>query len=104
MNIYVGNLPRTTTEGEVRKLFEAHGEVEEIKLIKDHHTGELRGFGFIQMPSKEEAEAAIEKVNGTELDGRTLVVNQARPRRDRGPRGGGGGNRGGFRGSRSGSW
>lgn len=83
MNIYVGNLPKTTTEEAVRELFSAHGEVSEVKLIKDQYSGELRGFGFIEMPSKSEAQKAIEEVNGTELEGRTLIVNEARPRKDR---------------------
>ncbi|MFQ5651867.1 MAG: RNA recognition motif domain-containing protein [bacterium] len=83
LNIYVGNLPKTTTEEAVRELFSAHGEVSEVKLIKDQYSGELRGFGFIEMPSKSEAQKAIEEVNGTELEGRTLIVNEARPRKDR---------------------
>ncbi len=102
MNIYVGNLPKTTTEEAVRKVFEEYGEVAEVKLIKDQYTGELRGFGFIEMPAKSDAQKAIQEVDGTELEGNTLIVNEARPRRDRSggrPRGGGGG-----RGPRSRSW
>ena len=102
MNIYVGNLPKTTTEEAVRKVFEEYGEVAEVKLIKDQYTGELRGFGFIEMPAKADAQKAIQEVDGTELEGHTLIVNEARPRRnssgDR-SRGGGGG-----RGPRSRSW
>lgn len=101
MNIYVGNLPKTTDEETVRKLFEEYGDVSEIKLIKDHYTGELRGFGFIEMPSKSEAQKAIEEVDGTELEGNTLIVNEARRRSERsGSRQRGGGHRG----SRSRSW
>ncbi|NOX87997.1 MAG: RNA-binding protein [Calditrichaeota bacterium] len=103
MNIYVGNLPKTTNEDTVRQLFEAYGETTEVKLLRDQYTGELRGFGFITMPSNEEAQKAIDGINGTELEGRTLVVNEARPRKDRsGGRHRGGG--GGYQGSRSRSW
>ena len=83
MNIYVGNLPKTTDEQKIRNLFEEHGEVTEVKLIKDKFTDELRGFGFVEMPSKADAEKAIQEVNGTELEGSTLTVNEARPRNDR---------------------
>jgi len=101
LNIYVGNLPKTADEQAIRKLFEEHGEVTEVKLIKDKFTDELRGFGFVEMPSKADAEKAIQEVNGTELEGRTLTANEARPRNDRsGGRRGGGGQRG----SRSRSW
>ena len=104
MNIYVGNLPKTTTEEAVRGVFAEYGEVAEVKLIKDQYTGELRGFGFIEMPSKSDAQKAIQELDGTELEGRTIIVNEARPREDRsGGRGGGGGG-GGNRGSRSRSW
>ena len=101
MNIYVGNLPRTTNEETVRMLFEEYGEVTEIKLISDRNTGELRGFGFVEMPSKAEAQKAMQEIDGTELEGRTLIVNEARPRSDKG------GSRqrgGGYRGSRSRSY
>ncbi len=110
MNIYVGNLPKSTDEDSVRQLFEEHGEVTEVKLIKDHFTGELKGFGFITMPAKAEGEAAMEAINGHELDGRTLIVNEARPRsggggKRRGGSGGGGGRRGGGGGGqRRNSW
>jgi len=101
MNIYVGNLPKTTDEQTIRNLFEKYGEVSEVKLIKDKYTDELRGFGFIEMPSKSDAQKAIQEVNGTELEDCTLTVNEARPRTDRsGGRQRGGGNRG----SRSRSW
>jgi len=106
LNIYVGNLPKTTDEETVRKLFEEYGEVTEIKLLKDQYSGELRGFGFITMPSKADGQKAIQEVNDVELEGRTLIVNEARPRKERsgGRRGGGGGGGGGYRGSRSRSW
>ena len=101
MNIYIGNLPKTTTEETVRKLFEEYGEVTEIKLLKDQYTDELRGFGFVTMPSKADAQKAIQEVNDTEFEGRKLIVNEARPRKDRsGGRQGGGGQRD----SRSRSW
>ena len=83
MNIYVGNLPKTTTEEAVRKVFEEYGEVAEVKLIKDQYSGELRGFGFIEMPAQSDAQKAIQEVDGTELEGNALIVNEARPRRDR---------------------
>lgn len=97
MNIYVGNLPRSTNEEAVKNLFQEHGEVTEVKLIKDQYSGELRGFGFVEMPNKSDALKAIAAVNGKELDGRTLVVNEARPRAERS---GGGFKRGGGRGDR----
>jgi len=83
LNIYVGNLPKTTNEETVRKLFEEHGEVTETKLLKDQYTDELRGFGFVTMPSQADAQKAIQEVNDTELEGHTLIVNEARPRKDR---------------------
>ncbi|NOX89392.1 MAG: RNA-binding protein [Calditrichaeota bacterium] len=101
MNIYIGNIPRTTDEQTVRSLFEEYGEVSEVKLLKDQYSGELRGFGFITMDSQEEAEKAIEGINSTELDGRTLVVNKARPRGERSGNRQGQGGGGGYRNSRS---
>jgi len=92
MNIYVGNLSSQTTEDDLRKAFEAFGQVESANVIKDKFTGESRGFGFVQMPSKQEAQKAIEQMNGTDLMGRTVNVNEARPRTER--RGGGGGGKG----------
>lgn len=100
MNIYVGNLPKTTNEETVRKLFEEYGEVTETKLLKDQYTGELRGFGFVTMPVNADAQKAIQEVNDTELEGRKLIVNEARPKKERGGRKRGGG----FHGSRSRSW
>ncbi len=104
MNIYVGNLPKTATEDSVRQAFEAHGEVSQVKLIKDNFSGEPRGFGFVEMPSKSEAVAAIAALNGADFEGRKLVVNEARPRPERSGGGGGGrrGGGGGYGGGRSG--
>lgn len=90
MNIYVGNLSRRTSEEELRQAFEAFGAVDTAAIIKDKFTGDSRGFGFVEMPSRDEAMAAINGMNGRDLGGRTLNVNEARPRDDR-PRGGGGG-------------
>lgn len=90
MNIYVGNLPRATTEEQLRQAFEAHGRVSSAAIIKDKFTGESRGFGFVEMPEKNEAQAAIAALNGKDFGGRTLTVNEARPREER-PRMGGGG-------------
>lgn len=80
MNIYVGNLPREATEEEIRKAFEAFGQVASVTIIKDKFSGESRGFGFVEMPSNTEAQAALEGLNGKELMGRTLTINEARPR------------------------
>ncbi len=87
--IYVGNLPFSASEDQVRDLFSAHGEVTSVAIITDRETGRPRGFGFVEMESG--AEAAIETLNGTEMDGRNLNINEAKPREDRGGRGGGGG-------------
>lgn len=90
--IYVGGLPYPTTETELTDLFVQHGNVDSAKIITDKYTGRSRGFGFVEMPSEEEGKAAIAALNGTQLDGRTLTVNQARPQEARtGGRGGGGG-------------
>lgn len=97
MNIYAGNLSSQTTEEELREAFEAFGQVTAANIIKDRYTGESRGFGFVEMPTKAEAEAAITGMNGKELVGNTIIVNEARPRADKRP-GGGGGGRGGNRG------
>lgn len=98
MNIYVGNLSHDATEEDVRQAFEAFGEVSTINLIKDKFSGESRGFGFVEMPTKSEADAAITALNGQELKGRAVNVNEARPRAE-GRRSGGGGGRGGRGGS-----
>ena len=93
MNIYVGNLSFNTGDAELRDLFAEFGEVSTAQAVVDRDTGRSRGFGFVEMPDQTEAEAAIEALNGKEVDGRELNVNQARPKPDRG--GGGGGGRGG---------
>jgi RNA recognition motif-containing protein len=93
MNIYVGNLAREVTEDDLREAFEAFGQVSTATIIKDKFTGESRGFGFVEMPSKNEAQTAITEMNEKDLKGRTINVNEARPKTDRG--GGGGGRRGG---------
>ena len=98
MNIYVGNLPHKATEDEVRQAFAEFGEVTEVRLIVDKFSGESRGFGFVEMPSKTEAEKAIEEMNGKDFMERVLNVNEAQPKVDRG----GGGGRGGFGGGRGG--
>ena len=98
MNIYVGNLSREVTEDELRKAFEAFGQVTSVNIIKDRYSGESRGFGFIEMATKSEAQAAINGLNGTSLKERTLSVSEARPRTEGGgrrPFGGGGGGFGG---------
>jgi RNA recognition motif-containing protein len=87
MNIYIGSLSTSITSDDLRKAFEAYGQVGDVKIITDRYTGESRGFAFVQMPIKAEAIAAIDGLNGSELKGRTIVVNEARPRSDR--RGGG---------------
>jgi cold-inducible RNA-binding protein len=96
MKIYVGNLSYQVTEEELRGAFQAFGEVESATIIKDQFTGKSKGFGFVEMPSQAEAQAAITGLNEKELGGRTLTVNEARPRADkpaRGGRPGGGGGR-----------
>ncbi len=104
MNIYVGNLSHDLTEDELRAAFEAFGTVESVNVLKDRFTGEPRGFGFVEMPSDEEGKAAIEGMNGKDLKGREVNVDQARPKADnrRGGRGGGGGYGGGGGGGRGG--
>jgi RNA recognition motif-containing protein len=93
MNIYVGNLSYTVTEDDLRQAFEAFGDVETAKVIKDNYTGRSKGFGFVEMPNEAEARSAIDGLNDKDLKGRTLNVNKARPRsegqRYRGNRGGG---------------
>jgi len=82
MNIYVGNLAYSITEDDLRQAFEAFGEVTSANIIKDKFTGQSKGFGFVEMPAKEQAEAAIAGMNGKEMKGRALNVNEARPRTD----------------------
>ncbi len=83
MNIYVGNLAHATTDRELREAFEAFGTVDSAVIIKDKFTGDPRGFGFVEMPDDEQAEKAMSNLNDHELGGRTLKVNQARPRANR---------------------
>ena len=90
MKIYVGNLSFSSTEDGLQSLFGEHGAVEEVHIVMDRDTGRSRGFAFVTMPSDSEAQAAIEAVNGMDLDGRTLNVNEARPKREGGGGGGGG--------------
>jgi cold-inducible RNA-binding protein len=97
MKLYVGNLSFQTSDDDLRDLFAQAGTVETANVVQDRDTGRSRGFGFVEMASKEEGEAAIQQFNGKEFNGRNLTVNEARPREDRGGRGGGGGGgRGGF--------
>ena len=101
-NIYVGNLTFDATEDQVRGLFEAYGPVEKVSIITDRDTGQPRGFAFVEMTDDESAGKAMEALNGTNLGGRNLTVNEARPKADRPRRdgGGGGGGRGGYGGGR----
>ena len=94
MNIYIGNLSRETTEEDLRQVFEGFGRVESVNIIKDKFSGESRGFGFVEMPAKTEAQSAITSLNGKDLKERSMNVNEARPRTE-GRRGGGGERRGG---------
>jgi len=91
--IYVGGLPYAATEQQLSDLFAQHGAVESARVITDKFTGQSRGFGFVEMTASEDAQKAIAALNGTQMDGRTLTVNEARPQE---PRSGGGGGRGGF--------
>ena len=94
-NIYCANLPYSTTDAELREMFEAYGPVESATVIKDRETGRSRGFGFVEMTNDSEADQAIENLNGHEMGGRPLTINEARPRGERSGGGGGGGYRGG---------
>jgi RNA recognition motif-containing protein len=95
MNIYVGNLLFDVTEDELKELFAPFGQVTEVRLIMDKFSGKSKGFGFIEMPSKEEAEKAIAGLNGKDMKGRAMTVNEAKPKTDRGGGGGYGGGGGG---------
>ena len=108
--LYVGNLPFSTTEDDLRDLFSQHGEVASASIVMDRETGRSRGFGFVEMANDADAQSAIDAVNGQDMGGRSLQVNEARPKTE-GPRGlgggggfggGGGGGRGGFGGGRGG--
>ncbi len=92
--IYVGGLPYSATEEDVENLFSAIGAVKDVSIITDRYTGQAKGFGFVEMESDAEADTAINQLNGTQMGGRTLTVNEAKPREER-PRGGGGGGYGG---------
>jgi cold-inducible RNA-binding protein len=81
-NLYVGNLPHSTTEADLRSFFEAHGAVDKVSIVTDRETGRSRGFGFVEMTNSSDADKAIAALNGAELGGRTLTVNEARPKSD----------------------
>jgi cold-inducible RNA-binding protein len=100
-NLYVGNLPHSTTESELRTVFQPHGEIDKISIVTDRETGRARGFAFVEMTNDGEAEKAMAALNGTALGGRTLTINEAKPKSDRSGggvkrfgAGGGGGGRG----------
>jgi RNA recognition motif-containing protein len=100
-NLYVGNLPHSTTEAELRTAFEAHGAVDKVSIVTDRETGRSRGFAFVEMTNASEADKAVAALNGTELGGRALTINEAKPKTDRPKSGGGqrfGGGGGGGRG------
>jgi RNA recognition motif-containing protein len=97
--LYVGNLTYGITDSTLQQIFEAHGTVQSAQVIMDRDTGRSKGFGFVEMGSDQEAQAAIAAMNGKEVEGRALTVNEAKPREDRG---GGGGGRGGHGGGRGG--
>ena len=101
--LYVGNLSFNTSNEDLQDLFGQAGTVESANIVEDRDTGRSRGFGFVEMSSAEEVKAAIEQFNGKEVDGRSLTVNEARPREERSGGGGGGGNRGGGGGGRGGN-
>jgi RNA recognition motif-containing protein len=93
MNIYVGNLASDVSEEDLTNLFSTYGQVKEAKIIRDMFSQETRGFGFVEMPGQSEAQNAIKELNNQNLKGKNIVVNEARPRRERDSRGGGGGRR-----------
>ena len=102
-NIFVGNLSFNTNEDELRQLFEAHGQVDRVSIMTDRDTGRSRGFGFVEMASNEDGDKAITALNGSQVGGRTINVNEARPKTERSGGGGGGGGRDrGDRGGRGG--
>jgi RNA recognition motif-containing protein len=104
-NLYIGNLPHSATEADLRELFQGHGEVEKVNIVTDRETGRARGFAFVEMADAGEAEKAIAALNGTALGGRNLTINEAKPKTDRPRSGGGGGGQrfGGGGGGRGGS-
>jgi cold-inducible RNA-binding protein len=103
-NIFVGNLSFNTNEDELRQIFESYGQVDRVSIMTDRDTGRSRGFGFVEMASNEDGEKAIAALNGSQVGGRTINVNEARPKAERSGGGGGGGfrDRGGDRGNRGG--
>ena len=107
MKLYVGNLSFNTSTQDLEKMFSEIGTVESTNIIEDRETGRSRGFAFVEMSSKEEGQNAISTLNGKEIDGREMLVNEAKPREDRGGggnnRGGGGGGRGGYSGGGGGN-
>lgn len=103
-NIFVGNLSYGATEDSVRSLFESHGTVGKVSIITDRDSGQPRGFGFVEMPNDAEAERAINALNGTEMNGRALNINEARPKAERASGGGGGFRRGGGGGGGRSRW
>jgi RNA recognition motif-containing protein len=90
MNIYVGNLPYSVTDADLRETFAQYGEVSSVQLISDKFTGESKGFGFVEMANNSQADAAIKGLNGSAMKGRNITVNQAKPRSERPSHGGGG--------------
>jgi RNA recognition motif-containing protein len=100
--LYVGNLAYSVSDGDLQQIFAAHGSVQSAQVIMDRDTGRSKGFGFVEMGSDAEAQAAIQALNGAEVEGRTLTVNEARPKTEGGRGGGGGGGRGGYGGGRGG--
>ena len=102
MDIYVGNLAYSTNDESLKEAFSAYGEVTSARVVTDRMTGRSKGFGFVEMPDRTQAQAAIDALNGKELDGRALRVNESQPKPREERRGGGGGGGGGFRGGRGG--
>lgn len=96
MKLYVGNLSYDVTDGDLAKMFEAHGTVQSAQVIMDRDTGRSKGFGFVEMKTSQEAQAAIAALNGQSVGGRALTVNEAKPKTEGGRGGGGGGGRGGY--------
>jgi len=97
MKLYVGGLAYSVNDQELEKIFAEHGQVVSAKVITDRDSGQSKGFGFVEMSDLKEAQTAIKELNGKEISGRSIMVNQARPQEDRKPGGGGGGGGGGFR-------
>ena len=104
IKLYVGNLSYNTSNSDLQQLFEPFGTVDSATVITDRDTGRSKGFGFVEMSSKSEGDTAIRELNGTEIEGRSLTVNEARPREERSGGGFGGGSRGGSRGGNGGGY